>query len=281
MRRIARLAPAGFAVRETGRRALLAREDLLDRVLGAGLGDPAGWESLVAVGARSPGRGASGRLVLPGGVRLVVKRMRRGGWAAALWRDRFPGVARLLRNVTVPVEAMRRGVPTAGPAAMLVEEGPPGLHRGWLAVGEIEGAEDLLTRLSGPRPPDAEEMLAVLRALRSMHDRGVEHPDLNLGNLLVRRPPGGAPEGFVVDLDRARLHDRPLSSGMRRAALLRMDRSYLKRFGDAGPLPAPRIPAWGEAYAGGDRGLSGLLAAPNALERALLALHRLGWRRSR
>ena len=281
MARIAHLAPAGFAVREAGRRTLLAREALLEPVLAAGLDDPSTWESLAAARPGGPGRGASGRLALPRSVRVVVKRMRRGGWAGPIWRDRFLGSARLLRNLSVPLEAMRRGVPTAAPAAMLIEEGPPGLRRAWLAVEEIEGAEDLLTRLSGPSGLSEGELRAALRAVKGMHDRGVEHRDLNLGNLLVRSGDAGLPEAFVVDLDRARLHGAALPVRKRRAALLRMERSYLKRFGDEGRLSDSRARAWAAAYAGDDRDLAAILAAPSVLERASLAIHRLGWRRER
>jgi hypothetical protein len=204
--------------------------------------------------------------------------MRRGGWTARLWRDRFAGAARLLRNLSVPIEAARRGVLTAAPAAMLIEKGPLRLYRAWLAADEITGAEDLLTRLSGPRPPGQAEIAEVLRAVRRMHDAGVEHRDLNLGNLLLRAGAGGAPEAHVVDLDRARLLDGPLGVRRRRAALLRMERSYLKCFGEGGPLPGPRGRLWIEAYAEGDPALARALDAGSCVARASLALHRLGWR---
>jgi hypothetical protein len=277
MRPIGTLVPAGFSARAAGRRTLLAREDLVDRVLAAGLFDPAAWQGLVGAGPAGPGRGASGRLVLPGGVRLVVKRMRRGGWAASLWRDRFAGTSRLLRNLSVPIEASRRGVPTAAPAAMLTEQGPPGLYRAWLAVEEIRGAEDLLTRWSRPAPPGEAEVAEVLRTVRRMHDAGVDHRDLNLGNLLVRAEGEGVPETYVVDLDGARLHDGPLPVRKRRAALLRMERSYLKRFGDRGPLGAPRGRMWAEGYSEGDPALARALSAGNLLARLTLAIHRAGW----
>lgn len=209
----------------------------------------------------------------------MVKRMRRGGLLARIWRDRFPGTARLLGNLSVPMEAARRGVPTAAPAAMLIEIGPIGLDRAWMAVDEIPGAEDLLTRLSGPRPPAREEIAELLRAVRRMHDAGVEHRDLNLANLLLSSDAGAHPEAWIVDLDRARLFDAPLPVRKRRAALLRMERSYLKSFGDLGPLPAPRGPTWIDAYAAGDRTLARALETGNRVARASLAIHRLGWRK--
>jgi 3-deoxy-D-manno-octulosonic acid kinase len=271
--------PAGFLAAARGRLVLLVRPDLEERALAAGLIDPGAWEAALDARPAGPGRGASGRLVLDGGIPWVVKRMRRGGLTARLWRDRFPGSARLLRNLSVPVEAARRGVPTPVPAAMLLERGPCRLCRAWLAVEEIPGAEDLLTRLSGPRPPGPAEIGEVLRMVRRMHDAGVEHRDLNLGNLLLRLGPDGGPEAHVVDLDRARLLDVPLGTRKRRSALRRMERSYVKRFGPGGPLPGPRTRSWIEAYAGNDAALARELAAGGRWARASLAFHRLGWRR--
>jgi tRNA A-37 threonylcarbamoyl transferase component Bud32 len=271
-------APRGFLARSRGRRVLFAREELLDRVLAAGLDRPEAWESVLGARPGEPGRGAAGRLVLDGDTRWVVKRMRRGGWTARLWRDRFLGAARLLRNLTVPIEAARRGVPTAAPAAMLLEEGPCRLYRAWLAVDEIPGAEDLLRRLAGAHPPGPDEIAEVLRTVRRMHDAGVVHRDLNLGNLLLRSGRGGAPEAHIVDLDRGRLLDGPVGTGKRRSALRRMERSYVKRFGEDGPIPGPRVRLWIEAYADGDPALASALAARSWAARVSLALHRLGWR---
>jgi len=279
MRPIGLAAPAGFLSRAAGSATLLGREDLLDRLLAAGLAEPRAWEAALEPWADSVGRGATGRLTLPAGVRLVVKRMRRGGWTAPLWRDRFAGTARLLRNLSAPIEAARRGVLTAAPAAMLIAPGPPGLHRAWLAVDEVPEAEDLLTRLSGAGPPSEAEVSEALRAVRRMHDAGVEHRDLNLGNLLVRGGAEGRPEAYVVDLDRARIHDGPLAVSKRRAALLRMERSYRKRFGEGGPLAGRRGRAWADAYADGDGSLVRALLARSAISRLALAIHRLGWKR--
>ena len=60
-----------------------------------------------------------------------------------------------------------------------------------------------------------------------MHEKGLFHADLNLHNLLVTR----ARESFtltIIDLDKARLFDAPLSSAMRRANAARLMRSARK-----------------------------------------------------
>jgi 3-deoxy-D-manno-octulosonic acid kinase len=161
--------------------------------------------------------------------------MRRGGSLAPLWRDRFPARGRLVRNVTVAAEAAARGVPTPRVVALLTEEGPPRLFRGWLATERVLEAIDLAELLRSGRAHEA-DLAAALAAARALHDAGIDHVDLNLGNLLVR-PGASGPEGFVIDLDRARLRAGPLPDKARQSALRRLERSHAKLFG----APAP----WG------------------------------------
>src|SRR5713101_6876677 len=64
-------------------------------------------------------------------------------------------------------------------------------------------------------------------AIDLMHDKGLFHADLNLHNLLVTQ----AQESFtvtIIDLDKSRLFDAPLSSAMRRANAARLMRSARK-----------------------------------------------------
>jgi hypothetical protein len=110
-----------------------------------------------------------------------------------------------------------------------------------------------------------------------MHDAGVEHRDLNLGNLLLRRGGSGAGEAFVVDLDRARLWDRPVPLRLRIRALCRLERSTVKLFGER-PLGGFDLRReWYRAYAGGDVELAARLDRARRANRLTLSLHRLGW----
>jgi 3-deoxy-D-manno-octulosonic acid kinase len=237
--------PEGFALHEEGRCVLIARGSSLGALVRAGYAAPATWEAWLGK-ASGPGRGGTARVLLPDGP-AVLKRMRRGGLTAPLWQDRFPGAARLVGNLVVAVEVARRGVPTAAPLTLLLRRGRVGLYEGWLGVAELPGAMDLLSRLERDPPPGRPELAAVLAQVRRMHDAGIEHRDLNLGNLLVR-PAGEGWEAFVIDLDRAVLHDGPLPPGLRQSALRRLERSYAKRFRDRGPLPAGSG-VWSELYA--------------------------------
>ena len=69
--------------------------------------------------------------------------------------------------------------------ALLLQAGPPGLYQAWLAVEEVPGAVDLLSRLDPTPPPAPDEIAAAISVVRRMHDAGLEHRDLNLGNLLL------------------------------------------------------------------------------------------------
>lgn len=240
-------------------------------MLRAGLDRPEGWER--RLDRVAGGRGPTGLLELvPGGPVARLKRLRRGGWLAPLWRDRFVGPERILANLFTPVEVERRGVPTPPPLALLALPGPPGFWRGWLATEEIRDAVPLERRLGTPESGGA--VSEAMRVVRLMHDAGVDHRDLNLGNLMVRSR-GAGETALVVDFDDARLQPGPLDFGARRRALLRLERSIEKRTGDS---PGD---AWKEAYAAGDVALARRLAAGRWLDRVTIALHRLGWRTGR
>lgn len=204
----------------------------LDTLLAAGLDRAEGWMRRLAEGASGgAGRGATAVLRPDGRPPLRLKQMRRGGWIAPLWRERYPGRGRPLANFTVPRQAAGRGAPTPVAVGLLTLSGPPGLYRAWLALEEVEPAEDLMQLLREGRPPDASGWRALVGAVRRLHDLGVEHPDLNLGNLLLQRRPEEAPLGWVLDLDRARLHDEALGPAARERALRRLERSYLRAVG--------------------------------------------------
>jgi len=270
------VASNGFELREAGKRRLVARSDQRDALIAAGLDRPEAWERLLDSGRHAAGRGSTVRVELDSGLAVRLKRMRRGGLAAGLWRDRFVGQGRLVDNLRVPSVALERGVATAAPVALLMAQGPPGLWRAWVAVEELDGARDLRALLTSDQPLSRDELAAVMRVVRGMHDAGVHHPDLNLGNLLLRRDSG---EAFVIDLDRGRLVDGPLPFGLRQRELRRLERSWVKELGApslTGGLDADLIY---ENYAEDDDALASRLRAGRPFGRFLLRLHALSWRR--
>jgi hypothetical protein len=275
------VAPAGFVVETAGRTTLVAERARAAALVRAGLAEPAGWESrLPPRGLPGAGRGGSAAVELAGAGRVRLKRLLRGGLAGRLWHDRHVGRGRLLGNVGIPLEARVRGIATPAPVALLTVEGPPGLYRGWLAVEEVPDAVDLAARFAAGRPPDREELALVIALVRHMHDRGLEHRDLNLGNLLLRGGSGRASGAWVIDLDGARVRSEPLGARRRRRALRRLERSCLKSGHPQAVDPRTRGLLY-ELYAGADPLLAARLARGRRTADLLLFLHGLGWRRSR
>jgi len=263
--------PEGFTALRSAGTTLIAADTCVETLVEAQLETPSGWQGRLAESPAASGRGGQGRLEAPGGT-LILKQLRRGGLPAALWRDRFPGTARLIANLTTPLEVERRGIATARPVALLVVPGPPGLYRGFLATRQIPGAVDLRRRfVSGP-PPSEPELGAALGLVRRMHDAGIEHPDLNLGNLLLRLDESG-PCAWVIDLDRARLSSGPLAFAARQRAVRRLERSYLKVSGERSGGPD-----WYALYAAGSRELLDGFRRGRSTGNLLHRLHRLGWR---
>ncbi len=228
--------PRGFvAAGERGR--LLVREELRDELLEQGFDRPGSWIDRLAGEQQSAGRGTSAVLPTSAGGPIRLKQLRRGGLLAKLWRERFLGARRLRENLTIPVAMRERGVPTPAPAALLTLPGPPGFYRGWVAFDEIEGATDLAALFAAGARPAEDRLRAAMHAVWLMHGAGLEHRDLNLGNLLVRGE-GVATEAWVIDLDGARWRPDGLGRAVRDRGLRRLERSLEKVSGGTGD------PAW-------------------------------------
>ena len=168
------------------------------------------------------------RLALDG-VELFARRGRRGGMIASILSDVYLGIApRPLTELAVTVEAMRRGIRVAEPMGAMVEWLGPALYRGFFLTRAVNGMTLWEFVKTDDDPTVRNHVLAQARAaIDTMHDKGLFHADLNLHNLLVTQ----VREGFsviIIDLDKARLFDAPLSFSMRRANAARLKRSSRK-----------------------------------------------------
>jgi tRNA A-37 threonylcarbamoyl transferase component Bud32 len=268
-------APPGTVAERRGRATLVADARRIDALREAGLADVECWRALLAGPRASRGRGPAVVVPLAGGT-VRLKRLGRGGLLRGLWRDRVVGTRRLLDNLRLPAEAARRGIPTPRAVALMLLAGPPGFYRGWLALEDVPSAADLAQLFSSSEPPRPDELENVLRLVRRMHDQGLEHRDLNLGNLLVRRD-GGSPAALVIDLDGARLHPGGLSLRLRLAALRRLERSFVKLAGSGGDEQLRR--SFYQLYAAGDCDLAARLERGRRAGRIWIRLHALAWRR--
>lgn len=183
------------------------------------LADGAGGERL------SGGRGATRRIPTDHGT-LVVRRFRRGGAMRWLGESYFGFRPRPLREFGVLVRARRCGLPVPDAIAAVVERRFGGFaYRGYLWMREISDGTPILEFLEDH--PDVDWVPLLASALRRLHDAGLSHPDLNLGNVLVVQRSYGPAVAFV-DLDRAELRDRSLGVGARRRSLRRLRRSATK-----------------------------------------------------
>jgi 3-deoxy-D-manno-octulosonic acid kinase len=170
------------------------------------------------------GRGGALRIPTEQGP-VVLRRFRRGGAMRWLGDTYFGFRHRPLREFALLLRARRRGLAVPDPLAAVVERRFGFGYRGWLMMHEIVGATPLSDLVDGGMAIDVVGLLA--RGLRDLHDAGLSHPDLNLGNLLVVTRSYGSRLAFV-DLDRARLCSRPLGTWARRRSLRRLRRSAAK-----------------------------------------------------
>ena len=199
------------------------------------------------------GRGPVPVMVTPGGS-WVARRYRRGGRVAPVLGDRYlrVGEARPLGEARASAEAHRRGIPT--PRVLAGAVYPAGaFYRADLVTELVPAAVDL-GRLLFTDEHDAAERGRVLEAVGRLLARtaaaGIEHADLNAGNVLIARDPGG-PSPLLLDLDRCRV----LAEGARAhpgRMLARLARSLRKHERASGrPLAAAEWTALERAAGGG------------------------------
>lgn len=198
--------------------------------------------------ARPLGRGGVVWIETPAG-EVVHRRYRRGGWMAPLGeRYLYLGAerSRPVREWRLLHALAEEGFPVPRPlAARIVRHGP--WYRGELWTRAVAG-RPLPEAASLPGGAgEAAAARALGRVLRRFHDAGVDHPDLHVGNVLVRDR-GRSPEDYtVLDFDRGR---RRRPGRWRDRRLARLARSLEKL-----PLaPTERVRWWRallEGYAAG------------------------------
>jgi hypothetical protein len=182
-----------------------------------------------AAGAGAGNRRSAFRLSLDEGLELFARRSRRGGMIASILSDVYMGMTpRPLTELAVTIEAMRRGVPVVEPMGAMVEWIAPVLYRGFFLTRAVPGMTLWEFLKTDDDPTVRNHVLGQARtSIDSMHEKGLFHADLNLHNLLVTQ----VRESFsviVIDLDKSRLFEAPLSLAMRRTNAARLIRSARK-----------------------------------------------------
>ena len=219
--------------------------------------DPERWDGwlagregriLTTQGGRSPSR----LILLEGVGEAVVRRYLHGGALARWTRDLFPGGRRPLREIEVSERIRRKGVATPEVLAVYSRRSFSGLRRACILTRRVAEAENLRQWLGGAGRQEEQwgtMLRSVARAVRSLHDAGCWHRDLNLGNLLA------APAGiWILDLDGAVVKDE-MEIRERGGNLMRLYRSLCKETGRGRPLSPRQRLDFLRHYARGDRAL--------------------------
>ena len=186
---------------------------------------PAWWEDR-ARPVESGGRGGAWFIDADFGP-AVLRRYLRGGLVAHISRDRYlwRGAARTrsFAEFRLTRAAAEKGVPVPRPiAAYYRREGAH--YRAAILIERLPNVRTLADRsaVAGDGAPWEEAGRLVARA----HRAGLDHADLNAHNLMF--DPTG--KGWVIDLDRSRLHIP--ATGWRERNLARLKRSLLKVRGE-------------------------------------------------
>lgn len=172
------------------------------------------------------GRGRLARLASPLGP-LVVRASRKGGLLRRVRGPLFHGRYRPLDELVLGLRLAGARVPVPDAVGAVVLPRGHG-WRGFLLTREVPDAVDLERFLYGGSavPAGRREVLAEAgRSVRRLHDAGVSHADLHPKNLLLD------PHGdrvLVLDLDRARAFERPLTEEERLENLTRLARAVEK-----------------------------------------------------
>jgi tRNA A-37 threonylcarbamoyl transferase component Bud32 len=168
---------------------------------------------------RHPGRHEVVDALL-GGERVVVKKV------PITARQRLARRTKGEKSLATAQALLARGVGTPEPVGVEIREG-----ESWYVARKVEGAlqirawflnRDDPTRFPRPAGATFEEVVAaVARLARRMHDGGVFFRDFTDGNVLVTRE-GENLRLWLVDLDRARVGERPLGTFSRLRDLARL-----------------------------------------------------------
>lgn len=180
------------------------------------------------------GRGVAYHIAAPGSYtdeRWVVRHYRRGGFIARFLHDRYldSGPRRPVRELIASGRARARGVATPEVVAAIVYP-VGGWYRADIATRYLPDSRDLAAHLFGD--DDVERRRAAMRLagalMRSAHEAGVVHNDLNLKNILISAH-GGDARAWLLDLDRAVVM-RDAAAKFERDLMLRRFARSLRKF---------------------------------------------------
>jgi 3-deoxy-D-manno-octulosonic acid kinase len=214
------------ALEANGARALVRHgyEDNLLVLMGAGDLSAAEWVD--------GGRAAHPLVLLDGDVRerVLVRAYRRGGFIRHFNGARYFVGHRAYEELLATERARASGVRV--PFVLAAAEKPGAIgYTAWLSTRWIEGVSSSLGWLTRGEEDRGRVLRLIGEQIARLHDAGVGHPDLNVGNILVRTDGG---EVTILDFDRAVLYPGKAPAATRIANLRRLARSARKSGVDLG-----------------------------------------------
>jgi tRNA A-37 threonylcarbamoyl transferase component Bud32 len=270
--------PDAYVVHRVADAWLVLDRKRVDALVPLRLGDPREREALFARAPRR-GRGAAPSVPLQGGGSVVLRRYRHGGLTGAVAGALFLGPRRALAELRVNARAEQAGAPVPHVLCLAAWPVLGPLWSALIGTAEEPNATSLL-ELLGVAPPPRERALRARvtgAALRRLHDAGVEHRDLQLGNVLWSRTDDGD-RVVVIDLDRARFRGPGrLDDAARARGLARLARSGVKARHFGAPLGRRELAALVAGYCGRDRSLRARLRAHAPALARRLWLHRVSY----
>jgi 3-deoxy-D-manno-octulosonic acid kinase len=234
--------PEGFEILTIGPATLWVRPEALGWTESVLSTAPTLYAAGVRLGrGEMAGRGPVYEVPTPLGA-WAIRHFMRGGSVASLLGDRYlaVGTPRPFAETHTSQAVRLRGIDTPRVVAAAVYRS--GLwYRGDLVTELVPDAEELVdvlfddSRRGLAGAVDRKEALREAGALiHRMGRAGVHHPDLNDKNVLLRWS-GGAPVGYVLDLDRASAGSGHVAVGAMTRRLLRSLRKFERRTGMAIP----------------------------------------------
>jgi 3-deoxy-D-manno-octulosonic acid kinase len=243
--------PPAYSLIEQGKRAIIVKDDWKKKLLSAGIADPDFFlKQSFPKKENYFGRGALKIITIPGEAneRIIIRHFQRGGMIRKLIPDLYFGTSRALQELWVGYWAKEKGVPIADIVAACHTKVFGKFHQGDLVTKEIKEGKDLATYLKEIAQPLAREKVLEKRSVikkvgelvRSMHEAGIFHGDLNLTNIILQTTDPQNIKGYLIDFDKSFTRSH-LRETLRIRNLLRLNRSA-EKFKNQG-LPITRTDA--------------------------------------
>jgi 3-deoxy-D-manno-octulosonic acid kinase len=204
--------------------------------------DPAHWKAVGGVALETSGRGAV-LIVQHGSQKWVVRHYHRGGFVARFIEDHYLWLGleecRSFREWRLLRSLHDAGLPVPNPiAAHVYRTGP--IYTADIITTYLPDTRKLSAFITDGEVPE-HSWREIGRLVRSVHDHGVDHPDLTAHNILLDER-GSL---FLVDFDNARV--KP-AGRWQRVGVERLQRSLRKVALETGTDFDPA--AWAEIEAG-------------------------------